>query len=63
MQSSIFDTHGIEIPGQVKVNLEKMMNRKQSVVDQTTVGIDFLMKKIKLMFTRVMVHSKQIIKF
>ena len=40
-----FDSHGIEIPGQVKVNLEKMMNRKQSVVDQTTVGIDFLMKK------------------
>ena len=43
-----FDTHGIEIPGQVKVNLEKMMNRKQSVVDQTTVGIDFLMKKNKI---------------
>jgi dihydrolipoamide dehydrogenase len=29
----------------VKVNLEKMMARKQSVVDQTTVGIEFLMKK------------------
>ena len=43
-----FDSHGIEIPGQVKVNLEKMMNRKQSVVDQTTVGIDFLMKKNKI---------------
>lgn len=43
-----FDTHGIEIPGQVKVNLEKMMNRKQSVVDQTTIGIDFLMKKNKI---------------
>ncbi|MDA9576018.1 dihydrolipoyl dehydrogenase [Flavobacteriaceae bacterium] len=40
-----FDTHGIEIPGEVKVNLEKMMARKQSVVDQTTVGIEFLMKK------------------
>ena len=40
-----FDSHGIEIPGEVKINLEKMMNRKQSVVDQTTVGIDFLMKK------------------
>ena len=40
-----FDTHGIELPGEVKVNLEKMMSRKQSVVDQTTVGIEFLMKK------------------
>lgn len=40
-----FDTHGIELPGEVKVNLEKMMARKQSVVDQTTVGIEFLMKK------------------
>ena len=40
-----FDTHGIELPGEVKVNLEKMMARKQSVVNQTTVGIEFLMKK------------------
>lgn len=40
-----FDIHGIELPGEVKVNLEKMMARKQSVVDQTTVGIEFLMKK------------------
>lgn len=40
-----FDTHGIELPGEVKVNLEKMMARKQSVVDQTTLGIEFLMKK------------------
>ncbi|MBP1839666.1 dihydrolipoyl dehydrogenase [Formosa algae] len=40
-----FETHGIEIPGEVKVNLEKMIARKQSVVDQTTGGIDFLMKK------------------
>lgn len=40
-----FDAHGIELPGEVKVNLEKMMSRKQSVVDQTTAGIDFLMKK------------------
>ena len=37
-----FDTHGIELPGEVKVNLDKMMQRKQGVVDQTTVGIDFL---------------------
>ena len=43
-----FDTHGIEIPSEVKVNLEKMMARKQSVVDQTTVGIEYLMKKNKI---------------
>ena len=40
-----FETHGIEIPGEIKVNLEKMIARKQAVVDQTTGGINFLMKK------------------
>ena len=40
-----FEEHGIDIPGEVKVNLEKMIARKQAVVDQTTGGIDFLMKK------------------
>jgi len=40
-----FDAHGIEIPGELKINLEKMIARKQAVVDQTTGGIDFLMKK------------------
>ncbi|WP_223548068.1 dihydrolipoyl dehydrogenase [Aestuariivivens sp. NBU2969] len=43
-----FDDHGIEIPGDIKVNLEKMIARKQAVVDQTTGGIDFLMKKNKI---------------
>ena len=43
-----FDTHGIEVPGEVKINLEKMIARKQAVVDQTTGGIDFLMKKNKI---------------
>lgn len=43
-----FDAHGIELPGDVKINLKKMMNRKQSVVDQTTAGIEFLMKKNKI---------------
>ncbi|WP_430412896.1 dihydrolipoyl dehydrogenase [Kordia sp.] len=43
-----FDTHGIEISGDVKVNLEKMIARKTAVVDQTTGGIDFLMKKNKI---------------
>jgi len=40
-----FGTHGIDIDGSVKVNLEKMIARKQEVVDQTTAGLDFLMKK------------------
>ncbi|TVZ14006.1 dihydrolipoyl dehydrogenase [Maribacter sp. MAR_2009_72] len=43
-----FDEHGIEIPGEIKVNLEKMIARKQSVVDQTTKGIEFLMDKNKI---------------
>ena len=43
-----FDAHGIEIPGSVKVNLKKMIERKQSVVDQTTKGIEFLMDKNKI---------------
>ena len=43
-----FEEHGIEISGEIKVNLEKMIARKQSVVDQTTGGIDFLMKKNKI---------------
>ncbi|AUP77718.1 dihydrolipoyl dehydrogenase [Flavivirga eckloniae] len=40
-----FEEHGIEIPGDIKVNLEKMIARKQAVVDQTIGGVDFLMKK------------------
>ena len=43
-----FKEHGIEIPGEVKVNLEQMIARKQAVVDQTTSGIDFLMNKNKI---------------
>ncbi|MDT0607755.1 dihydrolipoyl dehydrogenase [Croceitalea rosinachiae] len=43
-----FEEHGIEIPGTVKVNLEKMIGRKQAVVDQTTKGIEFLMNKNKI---------------
>ena len=43
-----FAEHGIEIPGEVKVNLKQMIARKQAVVDQTTGGIDFLMKKNKI---------------
>lgn len=43
-----FAEHGIEVPGEVKVNLGQMIARKQAVVDQTTGGIDFLMKKNKI---------------
>lgn len=43
-----FEDHGIEIPGDIKVNLEKMISRKNAVVDQTTKGIQFLMDKNKI---------------
>ncbi|MFD2518437.1 dihydrolipoyl dehydrogenase [Salinimicrobium flavum] len=43
-----FEEHGIEVPGEVKVNLQKMVDRKQSVVDQTVDGIKFLMDKNKI---------------
>ncbi|EGV45082.1 dihydrolipoyl dehydrogenase [Bizionia argentinensis JUB59] len=43
-----FEEHGIDIPGDIKVNLKQMIARKQSVVDTTTGGIDFLMKKNKI---------------
>ncbi|WP_035337450.1 dihydrolipoyl dehydrogenase [Dokdonia sp. PRO95] len=39
-----FEEHGIEV-GDVKFNLEKMISRKQGVVDTTTKGIEFLMGK------------------
>ena len=37
--------HGIDIKGEINFDLSKMIARKQAVVDQTTKGIDFLMKK------------------
>ena len=42
-----FEEHGIEV-GEVKLNLEKMIARKQGVVDMTTKGIEFLMGKNKI---------------
>lgn len=49
-----FADHGIEIPGEVKINFKKMIERKVSVVDQTTKGIEFLMSKNKIdVFTGV----------
>ena len=43
-----FEDHGIDIAGDIKVNLEKMIGRKQAVVDQTTKGVQFLMDKNKI---------------
>jgi len=43
-----FADHGIEVLGEVKLNLEKMIARKQGVVDQTVGGINFLMDKNKI---------------
>ncbi|XLS30622.1 dihydrolipoyl dehydrogenase [Flavobacteriaceae bacterium M23B6Z8] len=43
-----FKEHGIDIPGEIKVNLEQMISRKQGVVDQTCAGVKFLMDKNKI---------------
>ncbi|MDO5106314.1 dihydrolipoyl dehydrogenase [Capnocytophaga sp.] len=43
-----FAAHGIEITGEVKVSLQKMIERKASVVEQTCAGIKFLMDKNKI---------------
>ncbi|MFN8436225.1 MAG: dihydrolipoyl dehydrogenase [Cytophagales bacterium] len=43
-----FKTHGIDIPGEIKVNLEQMIKRKGEVIKQTCDGISFLMKKNKI---------------
>ncbi|AUG51545.1 dihydrolipoyl dehydrogenase [Thalassospira marina] len=46
-----FDTHGIEI-NTPKVNLEKMMARKDKVVDSNVKGIEFLFKKNKVTYVK-----------
>ena len=43
-----FADHGIEVTGEVKINLEKMIARKQAVVDQTSGGVKYLMDKNKV---------------
>lgn len=43
-----FADHGIEVSGAIKVNLAKMIARKQAVVDQTSGGVKFLMDKNKI---------------
>ncbi|MCB0509410.1 MAG: dihydrolipoyl dehydrogenase [Bacteroidetes bacterium] len=42
-----FAEHGINV-GSAKIDFTQMINRKASVVSQTTAGIDFLMKKNKI---------------
>ncbi|MUH38018.1 dihydrolipoyl dehydrogenase [Zobellia amurskyensis] len=43
-----FAEHGIDIPGEIKVNLEQMIARKAAVVKQTCDGVKFLMDKNKI---------------
>ncbi|MGM1055826.1 MAG: dihydrolipoyl dehydrogenase [Bacteroidota bacterium] len=43
-----FEEHGIDISGEVKINLEQMMKRKSTVVSQTCDGVKFLMDKNKI---------------
>lgn len=45
--SHAFKTHGIDIQG-LKVNLSQMIARKNTVVQENTAGISFLMKKNKI---------------
>src|SRR5690554_1541161 len=45
---SHFAAHGIEVSGELKMNIQKMVDRKQAVVDQTSGGIKFLMDKNKI---------------
>ena len=43
-----FEENGIEVSGEIKANLQKMIARKQAVVDQTVGGINYLMDKNKI---------------
>lgn len=43
-----FKDHGIDIPGEIKLNFKRMIERKQDVVDQNTKGIVYLMDKNKV---------------
>lgn len=46
--------HGIQIEGAIAVDFKAMIARKQSVVDQTVKGIDYLMDKNKITVIRGM---------
>lgn len=43
-----FTTHGIDVKGELKVNLKQMVERKNGVVKVTCDGIEYLMKKNKI---------------
>jgi dihydrolipoamide dehydrogenase len=43
-----FKDHGIDIAGEIKINFEQMIARKQGVVDQNVSGIKYLMDKNKI---------------
>jgi dihydrolipoamide dehydrogenase len=43
-----FEANGIDFSGEIKANLEKMVARKQAIVDQTVGGINYLMDKNKI---------------
>ena len=43
--SKNFSNHGININGEISLDFNKMISRKNDVVSQTTKGIEFLMKK------------------
>ena len=43
-----FSEHGIELKGKININFKQMIDRKASVVETTTKGIDYLMKKNKI---------------
>ncbi|MBL95620.1 MAG: dihydrolipoyl dehydrogenase [Magnetovibrio sp.] len=49
MASREFLEHGIDIAG-LSLDLNKMMSRKQKVIDELRVGIEFLMKKNKVTY-------------
>ncbi len=42
------EEHGIEVPEGVKLNIKKMIERKDTVVETTTKGIEYLMNKNKI---------------
>lgn len=48
MANHDFETHGIEIKGEVKMNLGRFMKRKEGIVSDQTNGIGFLFKKNKV---------------
>jgi len=45
---SHFKEHGISFSGNLNVDIQKMVERKQAVIDQTCAGIKFLMDKNKI---------------